>query len=200
MSAISVVVFDLGRVLIDLDFDAFPRRLGLERSGTHPAVRSSIERLAILYETGKCSSGQFFESLDEILKHKFRQEELLEAWNAIIGNENSGMIPIVDAVCSRYTTAILSNTSPTHFQKALATSAMIRKISKRFLSYEIGAMKPDLTVYNHVVKDLNVAASEILFIDDILENIVAARRCGITGVLFTSPDELKRALESQGIL
>ncbi len=200
MTTLSIIVFDLGRVLIDLDFDAFPRLLGFERSHASPSVKSSIERLAIQYETGKITTEQFFNSLDEILHHKFRREELLSAWNAIIGEENSAIAPIVDAVQLRYRTAILSNTSPTHFQKALDTSPILRKFSKHYLSYEIGAMKPELAVYRHVIENLNVDPSTILFIDDISENIIAAQRCGMVGILFTDPLRLRGELESRSIL
>src|SRR5450759_3315552 len=200
MTTLSVIVFDLGRVLIDLDFDAFPRLLGFGRSHASPFVKSSIERLAIQYETGKITTEQFFNSLGEILHDKFRREELLNAWNAIIGEENSVIAPIVDAVQLRYKTAILSNTSPTHFHKALDTSPILRKFSKLYLSYEIGAMKPDLAVYRHVIENLNVDPSTILFIDDISENIIAAQQCGMVGVLFTDPLRLRGELESRSIL
>jgi HAD superfamily hydrolase (TIGR01509 family) len=200
MTTLSVIVFDLGRVLVDLDFDAFPRLLGFERSHASPSAKSSIERLAIQYETGKITTELFFNSLDDILHHKFRREELLNAWNAIIGEENSAIAPIVDAVQLHYRTAILSNTSPTHFQKALDTLPTLRKFSKRYLSYEIGAMKPDLAVYRHVIENLNVDPSTILFIDDISENIIAAQQCGMVGVLFTDPLRLRGELESRSIL
>lgn len=200
MKTLSVIVFDLGRVLVDLDFDAFPRLLGFDRSPTSPSVKSSIQQLAIQYETGKITTEQFFNSLDEVLLHKFRREELLNAWNAIIGEEISAIAPIVDAVQLRYSTAILSNTSPTHFQKALDTSPTLRKFSKRYLSYKIGAMKPDLSVYRHVIENLKVDPSTILFIDDVSENIIAAQQCGIVGILFTDPLHLRRELKSQSIL
>jgi putative hydrolase of the HAD superfamily len=200
MTTLSVIVFDLGRVLVGLDFNAFPRLLGFERSHASPSVKPSIERLVIQYEKGKITTEQFLNSLDEILHHKFRREELLNAWNAIIGEENSAIAPIVDAVQLRYRTAILSNTSPTHFQKALNTSSILRKFSKRYLSYEIGVMKPNLAVYRHVIENLNVDPSTILFIDDISENIIAAQRCGMVGVLFTDPLRLRRELESRGVL
>lgn len=200
MTTLSVIVFDLGRVLVDLDFDAFPRLLGFERSHASPSVKLPIERLAIQYETGKITTEQFFNSLDEILHHKFRREELLNAWNAIIGEENSAIAPIVDAVQLRYRTAILSNTSPTHFQKALDNSPILRKFSKRYLSYELGVMKPDLAVFRHVIETLNVDPSTILFIDDISENIIAAQQCGMVGILFTDPFRLRGELESRRIL
>lgn len=197
---LSVIVFDLGRVLVDLDFDAFPRLLGFDRSPTSPSVKLSIQQLAIQYETGKITTEQFFNSLNEILLHKFRREELLNAWNAIIGKEISAIAPIVDVVQLRYSTAILSNTSPTHFQKALDTSPTLRKFLKRYLSYEIGAMKPDLSVYRHVIENLGVDPSTILFIDDVSENIIAAQQCGMVGILFTDPLRLRRELESQSFL
>ena len=191
MKEISTVIFDLGRVLVNIDFDAFPRALGIDRKHADKTVEAAVERMAVQYETGKIGTDQFLESLEKIFLGKFSREQLLAAWNAIIEEENAAMLPIVDAVQARYQTAILSNTSPTHFIKAYDTTAIIKKFSKRYLSFQIGSMKPDPVVYNYVIRDLSAAPSSILFIDDISENITAAMKCGIQGLLYTDIPHLK---------
>jgi len=200
MTTVSVILFDLGRVLVHIDFEAFPRMLGIQRNRVNNADEAAIEKIAIQYETGRITTEQFFGLLDEALHHKFTRPQLLAAWNAIIEEENSVIGPIIDGVQARYRTAILSNTSPTHFQKAIDTSPIIRKFSKWYLSYEIGVMKPDAGVYKYVIDDLKTDPSAILFIDDIPLNIAAARKCGMQGIVFEGISQLKSELRLRGIL
>jgi putative hydrolase of the HAD superfamily len=155
---------------------------------------------AIQYETGRISTEKFLDSLGEIFRHKFTRQQILAAWNAIIEEENSALGPIVNALQARYTTAILSNTSPTHFQKAINASPIVRRLPKRYLSYEIGAMKPDSAAYEHVIHDLKTKPSSILFIDDVSENVIAARESGMEGILFKDASQLGSELRSRKIL
>ena len=55
---------------------------------------------------------------------------------------------------------------------------------KRFLSYELGMIKPDAKIYQHVLKQLKAAPQETLFIDDLEENISAAQALGMNGIIF----------------
>lgn len=200
MNKITTVIFDMGRVLVDIDFESFPRELGIERGRTNYADERAIERMAKDYETGRISTEQFFDSVDGVFKGKYTRMQLVNAWNAIIREENSAIIPIVNAVQAKYQTAILSNTSPTHFQRSLDTTAIIKKFSKRYLSFQIGATKPDPAVYQYVIRDLAVEPSALLFIDDIEENIAAAKECGIEGIVFKGVSQLQTELQSRKIL
>ena len=199
-SKIQVVVFDLGRVLVHIDFDAFPRSLGIDPKQAHRSDKEAVEQLVLQYERGQLTTDCFLDLLNEVFEHRYSKEQLLTAWNAIIGKENTSMLPIVDAIQPRYETAILSNTSPSHFQKAFETTSIIKKFSKRFLSYEMGAMKPSFTVYRRLVKDLPAEASSILFIDDVPENIESAQKYGIVAILYEGVDKLEKDLQKIGIL
>ena len=196
---ISTVVFDLGRVLVNIDFDAFPRSLGIEADHVPGAHKQNVERLVVEYETGRIGTNRFVDGLESALEHRFSRSDLLNAWNAIIGEENVEMTPLVKAIQERYVTAILSNTSPSHFAKALRTAPIIGRISRRYLSYEIGAMKPSPAVFEHMVRDLGCAPSSILFIDDIAENVSTAARFGIVSILFDGVGNLSEHLTQIGI-
>ena len=55
---------------------------------------------------------------------------------------------------------------------------------KRFLSYELGMIKPDAKIYQHVLRQLRAVPQETLFIDDLEENISAAQALGMNGIIF----------------
>ena len=197
MQKISVVIFDLGRVLVHIDFDAFPNALGLRTKAEREpyAKDKSIETLAVKYETGKIITDEFLGTLEKIFHGKFSHDHILHAWNEIIGEENQAVLPIVHDVQRKYRTAVLSNTSESHWKKAIATAPVLKTIPQYFLSYEIGWMKPDPKIYDNVIDSLRVPPGEILFIDDIQENIDAAVKKGIKGIVFTSAEQLRSELK-----
>ena len=62
----SVVLFDLGRVLMNIDFDAFPRGLGLAPEHANPEDRKAVGRLVVQYETGRLSTDAFLRKLSAL--------------------------------------------------------------------------------------------------------------------------------------
>jgi putative hydrolase of the HAD superfamily len=109
-------------------------------------------------------------------------------------------LPIVDAVQARCRTAVLSNTNPIHFQKSSDGTTILKKFSKRYLSFQIGAVKPDPEIYRYVVRDLSVEPSTIVLIDDVAENVKAAGQCGMVGILFENVSKLEKDLRLRRIL
>ena len=200
MDKIKTVIFDIGGVLVNIDFDAFPRLLGIERSRVSHVDEQAIERLAKEYEIGHIGTEEFFGMMDEIFKGKYTREKLENAWNATVVEENSTIIPIVDAIQGSYQTAIMSNTNPMHFQKSVETAGMVKKFSRLYLSFQIRATKPDPVAYQYVIRDLSAKPSSLLFIDDLAENVAAAVKCGMEGIVFKDVSSLYSELRLRQIL
>ncbi len=184
MNKINTVIFDIGGVLLNIDHDAFPRLLGIERSQVNHVDKQAIERIAKEYEIGRIGTEEFFGMMDDIFKGKYTREKLEKAWNGIVVEENSEIIPIVDAIQARYQTAILSNTNPAHFQESCDTAAIVKNFSELYLSFQIGVAKPNPAVYQYVIRDLSADPSSLLFVDDLAENVAAAMKCGMEGIVF----------------
>jgi glucose-1-phosphatase len=197
---ITTVMFDLGRVLVNIDFDAFPNTLGLFTAEDRTPYARRIAPLAHRYEIGAISTEDFVAALKEVFAGRFSRAELLNAWNEIIRDQNNEIVSIVDAVQTRFRTAVLSNTSESHWKKALATAPVLHRIPFHFTSFEAGAAKPDPRIYEYALAQLGGAPEEILFIDDLEENVRAAERCGMQGIVYVSPEELRRELHVRALL
>lgn len=187
---IKVILFDLGRVLMHIDFNAFPNGLGLFTEDQRAPYQIPTAKLWRAYETGKMTTEEFLESLYNIFDRKFSKKEILEAWNGIIVRDNEEIIPFVHEVQKKYLTAILSNTSPSHWDKVLHISPLVRSIPYRYTSFDIGAMKPDRVVYDYVSANLKVLPSEIIFIDDLYENVEGAMSAGMKGIVYKGIESL----------
>lgn len=96
-----------------------------------------------------------------------------------------------------YQTAMLSDV--TQYQ-----AEIIRKMgyydlfTPVLLSCEIGVKKPNPEAFQTLLQKLKLPASSVLFIDDRIENVEAARKQGIDSIQFISPEQLKEELEKRG--
>lgn len=194
MNNIKVVLFDLGRVLMHIDFDAFPNRLGLLTEEQRAPFQQPIGKLWRVYETGAMTTDEFLDNLFSIFNRTFTKEHILEAWNGIIVRDNEEIVPLVQKIQKKFQTAILSNTSPSHWEKVLQISDVVKSIPHHFTSFTIGAMKPDRVVYEHVVSSLNVLPNEIIFIDDLKENVDGAIQAGMQGLVFKNALDTEKQL------
>ena len=68
------------------------------------------------------------------------------------------------------------------------------------ISARIGHCKPEPAIYHHLLGTFNLTPSETVFIDDLIENIEAARREGIHGIRFENAEQVERELKRLGAL
>ena len=70
------------------------------------------------------------------------------------------------------------------------------KVTSGTYSYKVHQMKPDLEIYETFLKENDVKPQECLFLDDIPENIVAAKKAGMNGIVFCDNlNEVRNALK-----
>jgi epoxide hydrolase-like predicted phosphatase len=191
MSDIKVVLFDLGRVLMHIDFDAFPNGLGLTTPGERAPYDAAIKPFLRLYEEGKITTEEFIDSLYAIFDCQFSQERILESFNDIIVEDNQEIVPFVEEMRNKYRIAVLSNTCACHWKKVESISSVIKYFPDLFTSFQLGVMKPDAAIYQAVCESLHVSPGQILFIDDLHENITGAQAVGMHTIQFANFGQLK---------
>lgn len=113
---------------------------------------------------------------------------------------NPEMYQLVDQLKqSKVRVAMLSN-----IDERLAAFLRKWKLYEPFdpclLSYEIGIEKPDPKAFELLLKRLNLPASDVVFIDDKVENVEAARRLGIHAILFESSEQIRQELAKKELL
>jgi len=196
-SSVDVLLFDLGRVVLDINFDSVMANWA-DHAGCAPAdlagrfvVNDSFKH----HETGRIDDAAFFADLRQSLGIGLTDAQFLEGWNAIFAGEMPGIAPLLAGAAQRLPLYAFSNTNPAHvahFSQAYA--GVLSHFREIFLSSSIGLRKPDAEAYDHVVKAIGVPASRILFFDDSAANIEGARARGLRAVHVTSMDDVERAL------
>ena len=95
----------------------------------------------------------------------------------------------------RWPLYLFSNTNPTHEAHFIpAYAGTLRHFRKLYLSSSIGLRKPDRAAFEYVARDIGVAPANILFFDDVLENVEGARAAGFQAVQVLSSDDVAAAL------
>jgi putative hydrolase of the HAD superfamily len=97
-----------------------------------------------------------------------------------------------------YKTCILSNLNREFTAHLRATCDWVKRFDVHIFSSEIRKIKPDPEIYRHCLRLLNCTASEALFIDDREKNVIAARREGITSLVYRSTEQLRSELQAIG--
>jgi putative hydrolase of the HAD superfamily len=197
------VLFDLGRVVIDIDFD---RALAAwQRHSRLPA-----DELRALYqadepyrrhETGALADEGYFEYLRERLQLDCGLDEVARGWNALLVAGIDETLQMIDAIRDRVPCYAISNTNACHLQEMhRAFPDLLPRFRQVFASHEIGHRKPDAQAFLHVCGAIGVAPAEALLFDDLPANIEGARACGLQAVLVGGPADIRRELARQGLL
>ena len=120
-------------------------------------------------------------------------QSLKETMKSAIGI-NPNMYALTEELSTLgFSVALLSNID-THLSKLLREFGLYQPFNPCLLSCEIGVEKPDPMAFELLLKELNLAASEVIFIDDKRENVEAAKMLGLDAILFESEQQLRAEL------
>jgi putative hydrolase of the HAD superfamily len=200
--AADALLFDLGRVVLDIDFDkaiaCWAGHAGCEPSDIAKRfVRAEAYRH---HEIGRISDAAYFESLRAALGITLSDAQFLEGWNAIFAGEMPDIAGHLARAAERVPLYAFSNTNNAHVEHfSVKYAGVLGHFREIFLSSSIGLRKPDAKAYDYVVKAIGVPAGRIVFFDDSAENIEGAKARGLTAVHVTSPEDVADALAALGI-
>ncbi len=200
--AADALLFDLGRVVLDIDFNRTLRHWA-SHAGCEPAClteRFSRDELYQRHERGELSDQEFFMGLRSSLGIDISDAQFLDGWNAIFVGEIPGMRQLLARAAQRLPLYALSNTNVPHVEYFSAKfPELLGHFREIFASSGIGLRKPDAEAYHHVVRAIGVPAHRIVFFDDLAENVAGAQACGLTAIHVTSSADVAAALAALDI-
>jgi HAD superfamily hydrolase (TIGR01509 family) len=189
------ILFDLGGVLVHLDWDNVCAPLAELSDKTDAAVRQEVVNGPIVRQamTGQIGSDEFRRSLCAKLGFELPHHRFTEIWTGLL-SANAGIVSVVEGLRPRHRLILASNTDPLHFTYCLDHYGVLSLFDRNFLSYEMGLLKPDPSFFEYILRSLQVDGGDCIFVDDRLENVLAARGVGIIGLQFMDDDSLRAAL------
>lgn len=192
------LIFDLGGVLIRIEYRQFLEKLGINHSIDEAELLHILTPDVQLYESGNIPTEDFFHRLSHHVHTQYDNSVLHQAWYAILAGEIDGMRNIVEQLSQQTQLFLLSNTNELHFEYARKTFPVLNSFTDYFVSYRIGAMKPSRQIYDHVIRTIGAKPSDMVFIDDTESNIDGARQAGLQGILFQGRELLVEQLRNFG--
>jgi epoxide hydrolase-like predicted phosphatase len=200
---VRAVLFDLGGVVLDVDFE---RALASWARHSRLPPEQLRERFRTdgpyhLHETGHLPAEGFFEHLRQMLELQCDHGAVQEGFNAVLVAEIAQAVELLDAIRPDVPRYAISNTNAVHIAEIeRAFPTLLPRFDRVFVSHEMGHRKPDAGAFQHVLDAVGVPAPQALLFDDLQPNIDAARALGMQVVLVRGPEDIRRGLEERGLL
>jgi glucose-1-phosphatase len=200
MSSIKNVIFDLGGVLLNVDYhktaDAF-KALGA-RQFDELYSQANANHLFESLETGSISEDAFYEAIAQYCEPGTTRYQMQFAWNAILLDFRKDSLLVLKSLKEKYNLYLLSNTNSIHlssFNNTLLEEtgniSLDHYFIKSYYSHLIQMRKPYVETYQWVLNDAQIIASETLFIDDSVNNIKGAMEAGIQTHLLLPTENIR---------
>lgn len=189
----TVVVFDVGRVLVDFCFEGFQKFL-VKNGAVLNGTEDFFSKTGIFdYEKGLISSKVFFSRINTLLKTPCEIDELEKRWREIFTPDNE-MFKLLEETAKSNKTYLLSNTNRSHWEYLEETFNLSTYVDGLMTSFEAHSMKPENKIYQALLDKYDLKADEIIFIDDMEENIKAAKKLSFQTIHHVSAKKTKKTL------
>lgn len=197
-----VVVFDLGKVLLDFDYSILARNFVGHSELSDKEILELLNQSPLLfrYESGEMTTNEFFAEVKKLARMTCGLDEF-EAIFGDIFQEIPEMVELNRQLRARQVpTFIFSNTNEMAIKHIRRNYPFFSEFTDFVLSYEHGAMKPKPRIYEVVERITKTARGGILYIDDRLENIEEGRRRGWQTIHHADPKETIPIIKRHGLL
>ncbi|MBV9873630.1 MAG: HAD family phosphatase [Verrucomicrobia bacterium] len=202
----TLVLFDVGGVIIDLDFHDARSTLESEflmdpgtfseltRSGYTGEVLSVTEKAMI----GAISADEYLLAFQNGCKRPVPLETVQRLRESMLGPERPEMLALLDQLRKQVAIAAFTNTMALHWD--LLTDPKHYRFPQLFptifASHLLGDAKPSVEAFKKVLNALSVNPEQVVFVDDSLVNVSGASQLGIEGIVFKSPESLRTELRN----
>ena len=188
LTNIKNIIFDLGKVLLNLDFNASIvafQKLGLK---TDVLDSKQVYSDPVFYEleVGKVTPEEFCNRVRKVIQNPDSTDlQIEDAWYSMILDIPASRVKVVQELSKNYNVYLFSNTNKIHIERlhrAFKTEHGIDFPSlfvKDYYSHEIHERKPDLSSYQKVIELAGINPEESIFIDDLEKNIIGAQLSGL---------------------
>ncbi|MGK7390201.1 MAG: HAD family hydrolase [Candidatus Cyclobacteriaceae bacterium M2_1C_046] len=183
------LLFDLGGVIINLNTQLTVQSFAKLSGRSEEAVETAWHKEEVFknFERGELTDDDFRIFLRDWLKKPFLSDaQIDEAWNAMILDLPKERLDYLLRLKENYTVLLLSNTNNIHMhcvnkrvQDASGEKDLNPYFHRSYYSHLIGMRKPEPVIYHHILKEHNITADQLLFLDDSIGNLKGAESIGI---------------------
>ncbi|MCE2711191.1 MAG: HAD family phosphatase [Cryomorphaceae bacterium] len=192
------VIFDLGGVLINLDYSCTTKAFEALGMNDFSSKYSQLSQTDLFsdFETGKISAQQFINSLLPHLPEGTSANSVVQAWNKMILDVPRKRIELLLRLKEKLPVFLLSNTNELHVpvvrrEWAKTTSHPMEYFFNRiYFSHELKMRKPHPEIFSEVCARESLVPENTLFIDDTIIHVEGAQQAGLQTHHLKHADEL----------
>lgn len=189
------IIFDVGKVLVSYEPDAYMQRLGISKENQKKINEAMFQNK--LWDTSDQGLGTPDEFLQKFIAGAPELADEITKIHKTVGNTVElfpyAMEWILDLKARGYHVYILSNYSENMLDQTKDKLKFLPLMDGVVFSYKIKKMKPDPEIYEYLCDEYWLEPEESVFIDDRPVNIKGAETCGIHGIVFRSYEQAKRS-------
>jgi putative hydrolase of the HAD superfamily len=188
LTNIKNIIFDLGKVLLNLDFNASVvafQKLGL-KTDVLDNKQAYSDPVFYELEVGKVTPKEFCNRVRKVLNNQDATDlQIEDAWYSMILDVPANRVKVVQELSKTYNVYLFSNTNKIHIERLHRAFKAEHGIDfpslfvKDYYSHEIHERKPDLSSYQKVIELAGINPEESIFIDDLEKNIIGAQQSGL---------------------
>lgn len=198
---IKTIIFDIGNVLVDFCWEPFFRSFGFREEILSRIARATVQSP----DWVECDRGVLTEK--ELVKRFIENDPALEKEIKEVMKNTKGIIRLREYTIpwiremkkKGYQILVLSNFSEKAEKECAEDMVFMKEIDGGILSYQEKMVKPMPAIYWTLLEKYGLNPEECVFIDDMPENVAAAEKAGIHGILFKDWMQAKESLLQLGI-
>jgi glucose-1-phosphatase len=188
IKGIKHIIFDLGGVLINIDYGLTEQAFIDAGIADFQVLYSQLRQTSLFddWEMGLITGEEFISALQKMSATPLSEAQVIKAWNAMLLDFPIRRLQILQQLRLYYDLFLLSNTNEIHeeaFNKILMQQHGIPNIGvffdKVYFSHRLALRKPMKEIFERVLDDNGLQPAETLFIDDSPQHIATAKSLGI---------------------
>ncbi len=205
---IEAIIFDFGGVILDID----PRltmkefeKLGARKLNENQ-TREFVEKIVSKFERGIFTPEVFRAKIKEFLKFDASDNQIDDAWNALLYDIPAERIRVIEEVRKNYRIFLLSNSNEVHYdlyvrdlQLRFGYREFDDLFERSYFSFDTHLSKPNPEAFEFIINQEELIPSKTLFIDDREDNIKTASSLGLKTYLLKPPERIRDIFEN-GVL
>ena len=192
-----IFLFDIGNVLVNYDLNTLYAKLSADAGVSELSPQDW--KMHDAAERGEISDAQYVDYLNKTYRMNWSVETLIQIWQDTFRIQETGRALFLKAIERGIPVYTLSNIADHHIAAIERNwPGFFDGATGLFYSYKVGARKPDQEIYRRALNALQTPAEQCFFIDDLADNVAAARAAGINAVQFVPENfaEIKTVFRS----
>jgi len=199
ISNINNIIFDLGGVILNIDYNKTAKAFKSLGIKNHNEMYTQFNQISLFddLEVGKITPAFFRTKIKELCKINISDIEIDNAWNAMLLDFPKKRLDLLNELKNKYRLFLLSNTNEIHLidyqkqlQKKFNLNSLEKFFEKEYYSHVVGLRKPNKEIFEMVLNENKLIASETLFIDDSIQHIEGAKLVGINTYHLTKGESI----------